>query len=137
LTLRYSARALSESTDSVAERLFEQVLRQYGRRTWAAEVRSWQRSIPILAQDLIDAGLPDVEVILEYQLPLTSKRADVVLAGRHPRTGDASYVVVELKQWTSAHLWEDDESLVSVEGDAGWAQAAPGTAGPRLLRVRD
>jgi hypothetical protein len=109
----------------VAERLFEQVLRQYGRRTSAAEVRSWQRSIPILAQDLIDAGLPDVEVILEYQLPLTSKRADVVLAGRHPRTGDASYVVVELKQWTSAHLWEDDESLVSVEGMPGGPKLHP------------
>ncbi len=36
-------------------------------------------------------------MILEYQLPLTSKRADVVLAGRHPRTGNASYVVVELE----------------------------------------
>ena len=41
-------------------------------------------------------------MLFEYQLPLTSKRADVVLAGRHPRTGGASYVVVELKQWSSA-----------------------------------
>jgi len=125
LTLRYSARALAASTDSVAERLLEQVLHQYGRRTSPAELRSWERSIPVLAQDLVDAGLPDVEVILEYQLPLTSKRADVVLAGRHPLTGDASYVVVELKQWTSAHLWEDDESLVTVDGMPGGPKLHP------------
>ncbi len=125
MTLRYSARALAASSDSVAERLLEQVLHQYGRRTSPAEVRSWERSLPVLAQDLIDAGLPDVEVILEYQLPLTSKRADVVLAGRHPVTGDASYVVVELKQWTSAHLWEDDEALVTVEGMPGGPKLHP------------
>lgn len=98
---------------------------EYGRRTSPAELRSWERSIPVLAQDLMDAGLPDVEVILEYQLPLTSKRADVVLAGRHPRTGDASYVVVELKQWTSAHMWEDDESLITVDGMPGGPKLHP------------
>jgi hypothetical protein len=101
------------------------MLHEYGRRTSAAEVRSWEQSIPVLAQDLIDAGLADVEVLLEYQLPLTSKRADVVLAGRHPQTGDTSYVVVELKQWTSAHLWEDDESLVTVAGMPGGPKLHP------------
>jgi hypothetical protein len=90
-------------------------------------VRSWERSLPVLAQDLVDAGLSDVEVILEYQLPLTSKRADVVLAGQHPRTGEASYVVIELKQWTSAHLWEDDAALITVDGMPG---------GPKLHPVR-
>ncbi len=79
----------------------------------------------MLAQDLIDAGLADVEVILEYQLPLTSKRADVVLAGLHPGTGEVSYVVIELKQWTSAHLWEDDESLVTVDGMPGGPKLHP------------
>jgi hypothetical protein len=39
----------------------------------------------------VQAGLDDVEVLLEYQLPLTSKRADVVLCGVHPRTGQPSY----------------------------------------------
>lgn len=125
MSLRYSARGLAASTDSVAERLYRQMLHQHGRRTSAAEVHAWERSIPVLAQDLIDAGLPDVEVILEYQLPLTSKRADVVLAGRHPRTGHSSYVVIELKQWTSAHLWEDDESLVTVDGMPGGPKLHP------------
>ena len=53
-----------------------------------AEVRSWERSLHALSADLIQAGLDDVEVLVEHQLPLTSKRADVVLYGVHPRTGD-------------------------------------------------
>jgi uncharacterized protein len=51
-------------------------------------MRSWQSSLPVLAQDLSDAGLSDVEVLVEHRLPLTSKRADAVLCGVHPRTGE-------------------------------------------------
>ena len=125
MTLRYSASSLAASTDSVAERLFEQILHQAGRRTSPSEIRSWNRSLPVVAQDLIDAGLSNVEVILEYQLPLTSQRADVVLAGNHPVTGRPSYVVLELKQWTQAHLWEDDPGLVDVEGMPGGPKLHP------------
>lgn len=80
------------------------------------ERRSWRASLPVLARDLRDAGLGQVEVVLEHRLPLSSKRADVVLAGVHPRTGAPSYVVVELKQWTSASRWEASETLVEVDG---------------------
>jgi hypothetical protein len=80
------------------------------------ERRSWGNSLPVLARDLRDAGLDDVEVLLEYRLPLSSKRADVVLAGVHPTTHRPSYVVVELKQWSSARRWEGSETLVDVDG---------------------
>lgn len=94
-----------------------------GHRVSPSEMRSWAGSLPVLADDLHDAGLHDVEVLLEYQLPLTSRRADVVLAGRHPRTGEPSFVVVELKQWSSVEPWPDSPELVTIPG-------APG--GPRL-----
>ncbi|GLY06928.1 ATP-binding protein [Actinoplanes sp. NBRC 101535] len=80
-----------------------------------SERNSWARSLSILAQDLADAGLQDVEVLVEYQLPLTSRRIDAVLAGVHPRTGEDSFVVVELKQWSYATRYEDSASLVDVE----------------------
>ncbi|WP_425760130.1 DNA/RNA helicase domain-containing protein [Micromonospora sp. DT231] len=69
----------------------------------------------MLAQDLADAGLAEVEVLVEYQLPLTSRRVDAVLAGVDPHTGDDSYLVVELKQWSYATAFEDSETLVAVE----------------------
>jgi uncharacterized protein len=70
----------------------------------------------MLLNSLIDAGLGEIEVLLEYGLPLTSKRADAVLAGFHPRTGESSYVVVELKQWSNAVPDEDDPVLCLVDG---------------------
>ena len=84
-----------------------------------AERKSWARSLPVLAQDLADAGLHDVEVLIEYQLPLTSRRVDAVLAGVHPITGEDSFVVIELKQWSYATRYEDSGTLVAVEHAAG------------------
>jgi hypothetical protein len=117
---RMSAAALAALTDNDATEL-ERILGEYflGRGMGApgpGERRSWRNSLPAFARDLRDAGLGQVEVILEHRLPLTSKRADVVVAGVHPKTGAASYLVVELKQWGTAHRWEGSETLVDVDG---------------------
>ncbi|WP_333738778.1 DUF2075 domain-containing protein [Streptomyces sp. IBSBF 2806] len=98
--------------------LTDQFAHMHGYRPGASEVRSWERSLPVLAAALNDAGLGDVEVMLEYALPLNSKRADVVLAGVHPVTGEPSYVVVELKQWSQALPNEDDPTLCHVDAYA-------------------
>ncbi|MFD3810677.1 DNA/RNA helicase domain-containing protein [Rhodococcus sp. NPDC058639] len=125
--LRTSARRIVdlERPDSLVEQLLEQMLFKTGRRASEAEQRSWRRSLPALAQDLVDAGLGEVEMLVEYHLPLTSQRADVVLAGVHPRTGAASYVVVELKQWTAAYHYEDNPELVEVPGMPGGPKLHP------------
>lgn len=98
--------------------LTEQFAHMHGYRPGSSEVRSWERSIPALAAALNDAGLGDVEVMIEYALPLNSKRADAVLAGVHPVTGEPSYVVVELKQWSQATPDEDDPILCHVDAYA-------------------
>ncbi|MGW2558669.1 DNA/RNA helicase domain-containing protein [Streptomyces sp. NPDC001514] len=99
-------------------RLTEQFVHMHGYTPGASEARSWERSIPALAAALNDAGLGQVEMLLEYGLPLNSKRADAVLAGVHPKTGEASYVVVELKQWSQAMPDEDDPALCRVDAYA-------------------
>jgi len=70
----------------------------------------------VLAADLHDAGLDDVEVLVEYKLPLSSKRADVILCGAHPKTGRISCVVVELKQWSRANLVFGMEDVCELDG---------------------
>ncbi|MFH8774025.1 MULTISPECIES: DNA/RNA helicase domain-containing protein [unclassified Streptomyces] len=107
-----AARALDSS---LYLHLTEQFVHMHGHRPSAAEVRSWERSIPALAAALNDAGLAEVEVMLEYALPLNSKRADAVLAGVHPATGEPSYVVVELKQWSQAEPDEEDPALCWID----------------------
>ncbi|MFD4577016.1 DNA/RNA helicase domain-containing protein [Streptomyces sp. NPDC058417] len=94
--------------------LTEQFTHLHGYRPNPSEARSWERSVPLLAAVLNDAGLGDVEVMLEYALPMNSKRADAVLAGVHPKTGAPSYVVVELKQWSDVVPDEDDPVLCHV-----------------------
>ncbi|NHI20637.1 DUF2075 domain-containing protein [Phycicoccus endophyticus] len=102
-----------------------------GQSASPAERRSWERSLPALRADLLDAGLDHVEMLIEYQLPLTSKRADVVLAGRHPETGRDSYLVVELKQWSHATRFEQSDTLVTIEEYHGRPVTHP------ALQVRD
>ncbi|MGP5642070.1 DNA/RNA helicase domain-containing protein [Corynebacterium variabile] len=92
-----------------------------------AERRSWENSIPELAKVLKLAGLEDVDVLLEQKLPLNSKRVDAIIAGTSPATGLPSFIVVELKQWSSATVFEDDPKLVDVPGTLG---------GPRLHPLR-
>ena len=103
-----------------------------------SERKSWQRSLPVLAQDLIEASLGNVEMLIAYQLPLTSKRADVVLAGVDRRTGGDAYAVVELKQWSQAELYEgSDGSFWSLGcGDVGTVEAIKSYASSLGFRVR-
>ncbi len=115
--LRQSAigvRSLFESNSAV-EQMVTNMLATSGRRPSDSEVRSWNASLPMLASDLVAAGLGGVEILAEHQLPLTSRRIDAVLAGQHPVTGQPSYVLVELKQWSRAESYEDDSDLVTID----------------------
>ncbi|MEV4501947.1 DNA/RNA helicase domain-containing protein [Streptomyces klenkii] len=113
MLFRESAASLANRTrieGRLAELLTENFLHKHRHQPHPSEVRSWERSIPALTNTLVEAGLGEVEMLLEYGLPLTSKRTDVILAGVHPVTGEPSYVVVELKQWSEA-CPEDDDPL--------------------------
>lgn len=117
--LRLNAREfmrVADDPDSLVETMLQQYMSDYRTAVGESEQRSWRNSLPALAEDLAAAGLDAVDVLLEYALPLTSQRADVILAGTHPETGNPSFVVVELKQWIAAKPFEGDDALVSVTG---------------------
>ncbi|WP_378733795.1 DNA/RNA helicase domain-containing protein [Nocardia brasiliensis] len=91
-----------------------------GRKGSPKERSSWTASIPALAKLLVKAKLREVAMLIECSLPGSSLRADVILAGVHPKTGADNYVVVELKQWSHAELgWGSDLIAWSlhVQGD--------------------
>ncbi|MEU8211751.1 DUF2075 domain-containing protein [Micromonospora sp. NPDC049044] len=91
----------------------------------AAAVRAAMRRVATLAAELVRAGLGAVSMIIGFQLPLSTRQVDVVLAGVHPETGRPAYVVVELKPWTHARSVANSDSLVAV-GHAGVANLHPG-----------
>jgi len=62
------------------------------------EVRSWQNSLQAMCNFLLYASLRDHGIILEYQLPLSSKRLDLMITGRNDLAAPNA-VIIELKQW--------------------------------------
>jgi len=99
------------------ELLAEQARIRFDARTGVGEVNSWRNSLPALLNDLHDAGLNHVEVLLEHRLPYSPKRVDALLCGVHPRTRKPSYVLVELKQWTNAESVGDELVRVPSYGE--------------------
>ncbi len=61
-------------------------------------MRSWENSLVRMANLMQLANLRDQGVVVEYQLPLTSRRLDVMVTG-HGGGGVPGAAIVELKQW--------------------------------------
>jgi len=101
---RLSATDLADriTTPEFVAQLVESARVQDRKPPSASEQAAWRNSYFRLAGDLIDAGLGDVEVFVEYEIEEHDVRPDAVLSGRHPDSGEPSYVVVELKQWGKA-----------------------------------
>lgn len=66
------------------------------------EVRSWKESLLAMARVLNDDTIPaNCGVAVEYGIPQTSKRIDLLLSGRD-EAGRDNLLIIELKQWESA-----------------------------------
>jgi hypothetical protein len=63
-----------------------------------SEQESWQNSLRAVSLVFTKAKLNDQGVILEYQLPMTSKRLDCLVCGKDA-SGQDNAVIIELKQW--------------------------------------
>jgi hypothetical protein len=68
-----------------------------------SEVRSWQNSLRAMADAVTLADLVDHGIVVELQLPLSSRRIDCLITG-HDNGDRPQAVIVELKQWDSVGL---------------------------------
>ncbi|MEW2355965.1 DUF2075 domain-containing protein [Spirillospora sp. NPDC029432] len=125
LAFRRTAEALLSPVEARFAHVLREEMKMQGTSVSDSEFRSWERSVPVVARDLVEAGLGQVEMLIEYKLPMTSKRADVVLAGVDRRTGGDAFVVVELKQWSRVEVWEDNPSRVVVHNMTGKPKLHP------------
>lgn len=95
---------------SIVEKLKISFLEYYQHMPSESEQGSWKHSLRALATQIKRTSLTDHGIILEMQLPLTSKRLDALLTGIS-REGKASSVLLELKQWTDAASADEDECV--------------------------
>lgn len=106
--LRETANRVKEMalSKTLVEKLAAQMLFQMGNSPSPAEKRSWENSLIEISELFIQCGLGDVNLLVEYQLPYSSKRIDVIALGSSPKNESPTVIVIELKQWTNASLIE-------------------------------
>lgn len=66
-----------------------------------SEVSAWQNSLRAMSDVVQLASLDNHGIVVELQLPLSSKRLDCLITG-HDDAEHPQAVIVELKQWTTA-----------------------------------
>lgn len=90
---------------AIADRIQESFEKRHMAHHNDSEYLSWHNSLLYMRNVLDDEAIPDdVNIAVEYQIPLTSKRVDFLIAGLDENNTE-NVVVVELKQW------EDSETV--------------------------
>ena len=83
-----------------------------GRKIPQVEVSAYQNSLPYIARVIHRSGIADdCGVLIEYMIPLTSNRIDVLIAGEDDQ-GNKNFIIIELKQWQRAEI-APGEGIVS------------------------
>jgi len=99
----------------IAALLRDAFQRVYRFRPSPSEENSWRNSLSKVSQIFQHGGLLDHGVILEYQLPLTSRRLDCLIAGKDG-DGRAEAVIIELKQWSGCEAAYESDLVVTAIG---------------------
>jgi uncharacterized protein len=103
--------------NDIADQISSSYEHYYRRRANPAEYRSWQQSLNFLRNSFEYTGLSDNTLIIEYELPYSTRRIDVLIFGRDLATND-SIVLIELKQWSNENV-EDCPSEGNIVVDYG------------------
>ena len=99
---------------SIAGKLENEFVRAFRHRPSKSEVQSWQNSLRSMSWVIERAGLHDHGIVLEHQLPMTSKRLDCMVLGRSQNRDEA--VIVELKQWSKTGRSEANACVTTFVG---------------------
>lgn len=89
----------------LAEKLKNAFMNNFRHHPSSAEVNSWQVGLIRLAWLLEEDSLLDLGILLEYQLPNTSKRVDCIIAGLD-LAGNPNAIIIEVKGWSD--VFESD-----------------------------
>jgi uncharacterized protein len=103
-------------SNNIENAILEVFQKKLGRTTSKQEIESWKNSMMYMENILQDAEIPsDCGVMIEYQIPQTSKRVDFIITGMDSNKIDHA-VIVELKQWSKSELTEKDGIIKTYVG---------------------
>jgi DUF2075 family protein len=116
----YLATKADFRADVLSNRIEEKILGSFqgalGKSVGESELASWRNSLPYMDRVLDDPDIPhDTGVAIEFNIPQTGKRIDMILTGtNHDRQRTA--VIVELKQWQKAAATRKDAIVSTFVG---------------------
>ena len=94
--------------NSIADKILEAIRMRGLNAGHEKEYSSWQNSMQFMRNIVDDSEIDDeVRICIEYNIPLTSKRVDFIIAGAD-KFGKDNIIIVELKQWQKAEVVADD-----------------------------
>jgi DUF2075 family protein len=94
--------------NSIADKILDAIKMRGLNAGHEKEYNSWQNSMQFMRNIVDDSDIDDeVRICIEYNIPLTSKRVDFIIAGTDDN-GNENIIIVELKQWQKAEIVADD-----------------------------
>jgi hypothetical protein len=100
---------------TVADKLKDAYEAYYLRKPGPGEVNSWRNSLRVLKDVLEYSTLSDCGIILEYELPYSTRRLDCMLLGSS-QGGSGNAVIIELKQWEAVKDCDIQDNVVTFVG---------------------
>jgi len=101
--------------NQIATKLHDSFFEYFGHNPSNSEVSSWRNSLRAVKDVFTVSEFVDHGIILEYQLPLSSKRLDCMICGRD-ESGKDNAVIIELKQWEKCDVGVSDKVVTWVGG---------------------
>src|SRR3989338_2183031 len=103
--------------NKIADKISNQYQEYYKRKANKSEVRAWINSLNFVKNVLEYAPIEENKIIVEYELPYSEKRIDVILFGKD-KEGNDNIIIIELKQWSNESI-EDSENEGNIKVDFG------------------
>lgn len=89
-------------TNKISDLIEDSFIKKMGRRPASNEKNSWVNSLPRMGTIVRRSKVSsDCGVLVEYNIPTSSKRVDFIITGQNQEEKD-NLVIIELKQWNWA-----------------------------------
>ncbi|MEZ0005646.1 DUF2075 family protein [Flavobacterium sp. 28YEA47A] len=112
--INFSNDVISNDIENIILDFFK---KKIGHRTTTNEINSWKNSMQYMNNVLLDQNIPDdIGIVVEYQIPQTSKRIDFIITGQNENYEDFA-ILVELKQWSSSEITTKDGIISTFVGN--------------------
>lgn len=95
---------------NISNKVYDAYKNIFNQKTKLSQIKSWANSLPFL-KEVLEAIPDDAGIAIEYGIPLSNKRIDVVISG-YDITYRPVILIIELKQWKYAKCVKDQDACV-------------------------